>query len=104
VCSSDLAFDAVVKVARDNKLPLFSLDTSTVERGAIASYAQNQYQTGVDWATEVAVPILLGRDPGTIVPVRYRAWDLYINVAAAAAVNVTVSPALVLRARKVFDK
>ncbi|HVM81162.1 MAG TPA: ABC transporter substrate binding protein, partial [Stellaceae bacterium] len=87
-----------------NKLPLFSLDTSTVERGAIASYAQNQYQTGVDWATEVAVPILLGRNPGAIVPVRYRAWDLYVNTAAAAAMNVTVPPALVQKAKKVFDK
>jgi len=98
------AFDAVVKVVRDNKLPLFSLDTSTVERGAIASYAQNQYQTGVDWATDVAVPILLGRNPGTIVPVRYRAWDLYVNTAAAAATNVTIPPELVQKAKKVFDK
>ena len=98
------AFDAVVKTARDNKLPLFSLDTSTVERGAIASYAQNQYQTGIDWATDVAVPILLGRNPGTIVPVRYRAWDLYVNTAAATAMNVTVPPALVQKAKKVFDK
>jgi len=98
------AFDAVVKVARGNKLPLFSLDTSTVERGAIASYAQDQYQTGLDWATDVAVPILLGRNPGTIVPVRYRAWDLYVNTAAASAMNVTVPPALVQKAKKVFDK
>jgi len=98
------AFDAVVKVARDNKLALFSLDTSTVERGAIASYAQNQYQTGIDWATDVAVPVLLGRNPGTIAPVRYRAWDLDVNTAAASAMNVAVPPALVQRARKVFDK
>src|SRR5262249_32622326 len=63
------AFDAVTKTARDNKIPLFSLDTTTVERGAIASYSNNQYQTGVDWATEVAAPILLGRDPSAMVPV-----------------------------------
>jgi putative ABC transport system substrate-binding protein len=98
------AFDALVKTARDNKIALFSLDTSTVERGAIASYAQDQYQTGVDWANDIAVPVLLGRDPGTLVPARYRRWVLYLNTATAAAMGVTVPPQLVAQAGKVFDK
>jgi len=98
------AFEAMVKTARDNKIALFSLDTATVERGAIASYAQNQYETGLDWANDVAVPILLGRDPGTIKPARYRRWVLYVNTAAAAAMGVMVPPQLVQQAGKVFDK
>jgi putative ABC transport system substrate-binding protein len=98
------AFDALVKTARDNKIALFSLDTATVERGAIASYAQDQYQTGMDWANDIAVPVLLGSDPGTLVPARYRRWVLYLNTAAAAAMGVTVPPPLVAQAGKVFDK
>jgi putative ABC transport system substrate-binding protein len=98
------AFDALVKAGRDNKVPLFSLDTAAVERGAIASYAQDQYQTGIDWANDIAVPVLLGRDPGTIVPARYRRWTLYVNTAAASAMGVTVPPQLVAQAGKVFDK
>lgn len=98
------AFDAVTRVARDGRIPLFSLDTTTVERGAIASYSNNQYQTGVDWATEVAVPVLLGRDPGTLPPVRYRAYDLLVNTAAAAAAGITLPPELVQRASRVFDR
>jgi hypothetical protein len=47
---------------------------------------------------------LLGRDPGTIVPARYRRWVLYLNTAAAAAMAVTVPPQLVAQAGKVFDK
>lgn len=98
------AFDAITRVARDAKIPLFSLDTTTVERGAIASYAQNQYQAGVDWATDVAVPVLLGRDAGTIVPVRYRAYDLLVNTAAAKAADITIPEDLVKRASKVFER
>jgi putative ABC transport system substrate-binding protein len=97
------AFDAVVKTARDNKLPLFSFDATAVERGAIASFGQNQYQTGVDWAKELAVPVLQGRDAGTIVPVAYHAYDLQLNAAAAAAAGITLPPELLKAAAKVYD-
>jgi len=97
------AFDAVVKTVRDNKLPLFSFDATAVEHGAIASFGQNQYQTGFDWAKELAVPVLQGRDPGTIVPVPYHAYDLQLNSAAAAAVGIMLPPDLVKAAAKVID-
>ena len=89
---------------RDNRIPLFSLDITTVERGAIASYSNNQYQTGVEWALDVAAPVLLGRDAGTILATPYRAFDLYINTASAAAVGITLPPALVERAARRFDR
>jgi putative ABC transport system substrate-binding protein len=97
------AFDAIVKTARDNRLPLFSFDATAVEHGAIASFGQNQYQTGYDWAKELAVPVLLGRDPGTIVPVPYHAYDLQLNTAAATAMGVTLPPDLIASAAKVID-
>ncbi len=98
------AYDAVTRIARDNRIPLFSLDITTVERGAIASYSNNQYQTGVEWALDVAVPVLLGRDAGTILATPYRAFDLHINTASAAAVGITLPPALVQRAARTFDR
>lgn len=97
------AFDAVVKTARDAKLPLFSFDATAVEHGAIASFGQNQYQTGVDWAKELAVPVLLGQDPGKLVPVPYHSYDLQLNSAAATAVGITLPPELVKAAAKVID-
>jgi putative ABC transport system substrate-binding protein len=97
------AFDAVVKTARDNRLPLFSFDATAVEHGAIASFGQNQYQTGFDWAKELAAPVLQGRDPGTLVPVPYHAYDLQLNTAAAAAVGITLPPALIQAAARVTD-
>jgi putative tryptophan/tyrosine transport system substrate-binding protein len=98
------AFDAVVKTARDAKLPLFSFDATAVEHGAIASFGQNQYQTGVDWAKELAVPVLLGRNAGDIVPVPYHAYDLQLNTAAAGAMGITLPPDLVKAAATVFDR
>ena len=96
------AFDAILKSTRAAKLPLFSFDATAAQRGAIASFGQNQYQTGVDWAKDLAVPVLLGRNPGTLVPVPYHAYDLQLNDAAAKAVGLTLVPALVKTAAKVF--
>ena len=97
------AFDAVLKTARDAKLPLFSFDATAAERGAIASFGQNQYQTGVDWATELAVPVLRGKDPGALSPVPYHAYDLQLNTGAAAAAGVVLPADLIAVAAKVFD-
>ena len=97
------AFDAVVKTARDNKLPVFSFDATAVQRGAIASVGQDQYQTGYDWAKELAVPVLQGKDPGSIAPIAYHAYNLQVNTAAASAAGVAVPPELLKTAAKVFD-
>jgi len=96
------AFDAVVKVARDNKIPLFSFDAAAVERGAIASYAQDQHQAGVDWATEVAVPVLLGKPAGDVKPVAYKAFNLVLNSTAAEAAAITLPEALTKSAVRIF--
>jgi putative ABC transport system substrate-binding protein len=98
------AFAAVVRVAQETKKPLFSFDTIAVERGAIASYAQDQHQAGVDWAREVAVPVLLGKPAGSIVPVTYKAYDLLLNSAAAKAAGISLPEDLVKSALRVWDK
>jgi putative ABC transport system substrate-binding protein len=98
------AFDAIVIAARANKLPLFSYDTSTVERGAVAAYAQDQRQAGLDWAREIAVPVLLGKNPGTITPVPYKAYTLLLNKAAAKTAGITLSAELLKSAGKVWDE
>jgi putative ABC transport system substrate-binding protein len=98
------AYEALIKVARENKIPWFSLDVLAVERGAIAAVAQHQYQNGVDWAKKVAIPVLLGKDPGTVVPVAAEVFEMRVNTAAAKAVGITIPEAIVKQADKVFDK
>jgi len=96
------AYEAVVKTARDAHLPLFAMDVSAVGRGAIVALAQNQYQAGLDWARELVVPVLQGKDPGTLKPVRTTRYDLQVNLDAAKAGGVTVPPAIVQKAVKKF--
>lgn len=98
------AYDAVSKVAHDAHIPLFALDTTAVERGAIAAYGQNQYKIGVQWANEVAIPVLLGRDPGTITPITYSSYDIFLNAAAASAGGLTIPPELLGKAAQVYGK
>jgi putative ABC transport system substrate-binding protein len=98
------AYDALIKVARDAKIPWFSLDVLAVQRGAISAVAQHQYQNGVDWAKKVAIPVLLGKDPGTIVAVEAEVFEVHVNTAAAQAYGLTIPEAVVKSASKVFDK
>ncbi|HEY7608583.1 MAG TPA: ABC transporter substrate-binding protein [Alphaproteobacteria bacterium] len=98
------AYEALIKVARDAKIPWFSLDVLAVERGAISAVAQHQYQNGVDWAKKVAVPVLLGKDPGTIVAVEAEVFEVRVNLAAAKAAGLTVPEAVVKAAGKVYEK
>ncbi|HEX3349976.1 MAG TPA: ABC transporter substrate-binding protein [Acetobacteraceae bacterium] len=97
------AFDPVVKTARDNKLGLFSLDTTSVPRGALASFGVDQYKSGVAWAKLGAVPVLLGQDPATMMPVPYKTYDLYLNAATAKADGIAIPDAL-QRAHKVYEQ
>ena len=70
----------------------------------MAAYGVDQYKSGVAWASQVAIPVLLGRDPATFVPVPYRTFDLYLNAATAAADGITLPAPVLQRARKTFDK
>ena len=97
------AFDAVVRVAREKKIPLFSYDTSAVERGAIASYAQNQFKAGKDWAHEMVVPVLLGKAPGSMTPATYTMFDLLLNKGTADAMGITLPPEMIASALKVWN-
>jgi putative ABC transport system substrate-binding protein len=98
------AFEAVVKVANEAQLPLFSMDTQAPARGAIASLAASNYEQGVLWAKELVVPVLLGADPATVTPVRPRVFDLQVNVQAASAAKLTIPKDIIDRATKVHGR
>lgn len=98
------AYEAIAKVAGDAKLPWFSLDVQAVSRGAIAGLAQDQYQNGLDWAKKVAVPVLLGADPGQLVAVEADTFEVRVNLDAAKSVGLTVPEDIVKSAREVYPK
>lgn len=96
------ALEALVGTARENGIPIFAMDPQAVERGAVASLASNQYDSGYQWATELAVPVLLGADPGELTPVRPSSFDLQVNLDAAENAGLTVPEAIVNEADQVF--
>jgi ABC-type uncharacterized transport system substrate-binding protein len=58
-------FDAVVKVARDARLPLFVDDPETAKRGALACVGLGYYRPGYDLGKSL-VRVLLGESPAGI--------------------------------------
>ncbi len=98
------AFEAVVKVAADHHLPVFSMDTQAPARGAIASLAASNYEQGVLWAKEMVAPVLFGADPATLTPIRPRVFDLTVNPQAAAAAGLSIPKDIVDRATRVIGR
>ncbi len=97
------AYEPIVKATRDAKVPWFAFDVQAVPRGAIAALAQDQYRNGVDWARKVAVPVLFGKDPGSVLAVAANTFETQINTGAAKAVGLTVPDSILKQASKVYE-
>lgn len=83
--------DAIIKVANDNKIPFFSADRDTVEKGAFATvgfkYYDHGYQVG-----QMAVEILKnGAKVGDLAVTVPDKLDFILNLKAAAAQGITVT-------------
>lgn len=86
--------DAIIQTANNNKLPFFSADRDTVEKGAFATvgfkYYDHGYQVG-----EMAVDVLKnGTSPGDMKVTMQEKLDLIINLKAAAAQGIEVTDAI----------
>ena len=97
------ALEALLIVGAQNKLPVFSGDTDSVQRGTIATIGFNYYQVGRQTG-EIVARVLKGEKPGDI-PVRSaQGTDLHVNPKAAQAMGVTIPEAVVARASKVIGQ
>lgn len=88
------AYEAVVKVGIDSKVPVFASDTDSVERGAIAALGFNYYEVGRQTG-EIVVRILKGEKPGDIPVSGVRKMDLWLNLASAAKMGVKIPDTMV---------
>ncbi|MBB3395692.1 MULTISPECIES: ABC transporter substrate-binding protein [unclassified Rhizobium] len=96
------ALEGAVAVAEESKLPLFTADTDSVSRGAIAALGFNYYDVGKQTG-EIVVRILKGENPGDI-PVKVAAGsDLVVNKGAATKMGVTLPESVLKRATKTID-
>jgi ABC-type uncharacterized transport system substrate-binding protein len=91
------AFDAIVKVAKDNKLPLVNNDPEFVERGAVACVGLGWYAPGKAAATLMA-RVLLGQNPHQLPIEEVAEKKVVLNPAVAAQLGITFPAALVQEA------
>lgn len=95
------ALESVIKVCRQNKIPLIAGDTDSVKRGAVAAYAFDYKDLGKQ-AGDMAAKILGGATIGSI-PVEYaQNLQLSVNSKAAAAMGVTIPADLTAKAAVKF--
>lgn len=95
------AYEALVKVANEAKIPLVAGDTDSVKRGGIAALGINYGDLGRQTGKIVA-RILKGEKPGAIASETSSNLELFANTGAAAKQGVALSPDLVKEAKTVI--
>jgi putative ABC transport system substrate-binding protein len=94
------AYEALVKVGTDSKIPLVAADTSSVKRGAVAAYGIDYYDLGRQTG-KIVVRILKGEKPGAIAPQRGEKLEVAVNPDAAAKQGIVLPATLVSSAKTV---
>lgn len=96
------AMASMVKVANENRIPLFVGDIRSVETGALATYGNDYYSIGKKSA-EIAVKVLRENvQPGSIPVGLGTDVDLVINLKAAEKQGVSVPESLLSQAKRVI--
>lgn len=96
------AYEALVKVGIDAKVPLIASDTDSVVRGAIAAIGINYYDLGLQTGRMVA-RVLNGESPGDMASETSDKLELFVNPGAAQKQGVTLDEEFVKSATKVIE-
>jgi ABC-type uncharacterized transport system substrate-binding protein len=91
------AFDAIVKVAQDRRLPLINNDPEFADRGALACVGLGWYPPGLA-AGKLAARVLLGQSPHTLPIEEVAVKQLVLNQKVAARLGITFPAKLVREA------
>lgn len=95
------ALESVIKVSEQVDLPLFTADTDSVKRGAIAAMGFDYYLHGRQTGA-LARRILAGADPGEV-PVEFqKELSFQVNPEAAKRMGITVSQDILDSADKLY--
>jgi putative ABC transport system substrate-binding protein len=94
------AFEGIVKVAQQARLPVVAADTDAVKRGAVAALGLNYYDLGRQTG-KLVVRILNGEKPGAIAAQTSQRFELHVNPEAARKQGVTLSDELLQAAKQV---
>lgn len=94
------AYEALVKVGQEAKLPLVAADTDSVKRGAVAAFGINYRDLG-EQTGRMVVRILKGEKPGDIKAEVSTKMELFVNPGAAEKQGIKLSEALIKSAAHV---
>ena len=92
-------FDAIVKAARDAKLPLIINDPEFVQRGALVAVGIGWYETGKA-ASKVLARVLRGEQPRSIPFEDVAVKKLVLNQDVAKTLGITFPPEMVQAASR----
>ncbi|MDO4795406.1 MAG: ABC transporter substrate-binding protein [Brachymonas sp.] len=95
------AYESMVRVAQEAKLPLVAADTGSVKRGATAALSVDYYDMGRQ-AGKMVDKILKGSQAGSLAPETSNKLALVVNPEAARKQGVTLSDALLKQAAEVI--
>ena len=95
------AYESLVKVGQDAKIPLVASDTDSVKRGAVAAYGINYRDLG-EQTGRMVVRILKGEKPGDIKTEVSSKMELFVNPGAAEKQGVKLPDDLVKAAAQVI--
>ncbi|MEG9489602.1 ABC transporter substrate-binding protein [Mannheimia indoligenes] len=95
------AYEALHKAALEAKIPVIASDRDTVERGALAAYAVNQYDIGVATG-KTAARVLRGEKAGAISTQEVSQLELSINTKTAKDLGINLPQDLLKEAKETF--
>lgn len=95
------AYESLVKIANESKIPLLASFPDAVERGAVAAFGMSYYDVGRQ-SGKLVIRILNGENPGDITPETGQENHLVLNLEAADRQGVTLSDTLIQSAYKVI--
>lgn len=96
------AYESLVKVGNDAKIPMIASDTDSVARGAIAALGINYFDLGKQTGQQV-VRILKGEKPGEMASETSTNVELFVNPAAAKKQGVTLSDSFLESATTIVE-
>lgn len=96
------AYEALVKVVNEARIPLIAADVDSVKRGAIAALGMDNIELGRQTG-KLVVRILKGEKPGDIPSEVAQSVQLFVNPGAAKLQGVTLSEELVKAAANVVS-
>jgi putative ABC transport system substrate-binding protein len=92
---------SVVKVAEENKIPIISGESESVQNGAIATVGIDYYKLG-QTTGDMAIRVIKGEKPQDMAIEGQQGTDLTLNLKAAENMGVTISQDMIAKAKNVI--